>query len=504
MKKNKIFLAIAFLFAITSCKKEFLDTASTGSADDATIFATTTNAANVINGSYRYFASRFQNQNQPGHGGMMLTLDFMGEDIHQSASNWYTSSGNGTANYVTNRNAASVWVTYPFRLYYRVIGNSNALLDNIDNSTGSDANKNRLKAEALSFRAFGYLNLVQLFAKRYVPGTNNTQLGVSMPLSASDVKLPRSTVEEVYTQIHKDLDEAIALFATGSNLPVNVSASAANVKSHLSLNAAKAIKARAALVQGNYVMAADFAKQVIEAGTFSLMSNTQYSSGFNDLSNPEWIWGFFMADDQGDAFGAFHAQISWNGNTTYIRSQPKRINSALYNQIASTDIRKTMWEPAPNATNFPLPLSTYVREPYMSRKFKTRSAPTIGDVPYIRLAEMYLILAEAYARTAGREGDARQALFTLAKNRDPQYILSANSSPALIDEILIQRRIELWGEGFRFFDLKRLNLPLDRSVVPNYVSSSVGGTMQVPAGDDRFVFVLPQFELQGNPNAVQN
>jgi hypothetical protein len=113
-------------------------------------------------------------------------------------------------------------------------------------------------------------------------------------------------------------------------------------------------------------------------------------------------------------------------------------------------------------------------------------------------------LAEAYARTPGKEAEARQALFTLAKNRDPQYTLSTNSGQALIDEILIQRRVELWAEGFRFFDLKRLNLPLDRTVVPNYVSSSVGGTMQVPAGDDRFVFVLPQFELQGNPNAVQN
>ena len=87
----------------------------------------------------------------------------------------------------------------------------------------------------------------------------------------------------------------------------------------------------------------------------------------------------------------------------------------------------------------------------MSRKFKTRAAVTIGDVPYIRLAEMYLILAEAYARTPGKEADAKQALLTFAKNRDPNYALSTNSGQSLIDEILIQRRVELWGEGFRFF-----------------------------------------------------
>lgn len=51
-----------------------------------------------------------------------------------------------------------------------------------------------------------------------------------------------------------------------------------------------------------------------------------------------------------------------------------------------------------------------------------------------------------------------------AKNRDASYTLSTNTGQALIDEIMVQRRVELWGEGFRFLDLKRLNLPLDRTV----------------------------------------
>ena len=142
----------------------------------------------------------------------------------------------------------------------------------------------------------------------------------------------------------------------------------------------------------------------------------------------------------------------------------------------------------------------------MSRKFKTRAIPTIGDVPYIRLAEMYLIWAEALARTPGREGEARSALFTLAKNRDPNYTLSTNSGQALINEILIQRRVELWGEGFRFFDLKRLDQPLDRTAVPNFVSASVGGVMQIgaPSSDNRWQFAIPISELQANPNSTQN
>jgi hypothetical protein len=165
-----------------------------------------------------------------------------------------------------------------------------------------------------------------------------------------------------------------------------------------------------------------------------------------------------------------------------------------------------MWEPAPTATNFPLPSTAYAREPFMSRKFKTRAIPTIGDVPYIRLAEMYLILAEANANLAGKEAEAKAALFTLAKKRDANYTLSTNTGAALINEILFQRRVEFWGEGFRFFDLKRLNQPLDRTTVPNYVSASVGGVMQIgaPSVDNRWQFAIPISEIQANPNSVQN
>ncbi|HLF45691.1 MAG TPA: RagB/SusD family nutrient uptake outer membrane protein [Chitinophagaceae bacterium] len=497
MKKILIFIVLFSLLA--GCKKEYFNVGPTGDVDDAAIFTTTGNAANVINGIYRYLYSRFSAQNQPGQGGVMLMLDFMGEDVHQAVASWYTP-GNGCGGWVNQRNDSYLYVEYPFRLYYRCIGNANALIDKIDEAIGTDADKNRLKAEALTMRAWAYFNLVQIYAKRYDKATvPNNQLGLSMPLSATDTKLPRSTVEEVYTQIKKDLADAITAFGTASAPPAGP-----QFKSHLSIRAAIAIRARVALTMQDYVNAAAYAKQVVDQGGHSLMTNTQYQAGFNDLSNPEWIWGAFVQDDQGDTFGSYLGQISYNGNTSYIRGVPKRINSALYGQITATDVRKKMWEPNPNTTNFPLPATNFSRSPYMSRKFSIRNLPTIGDVPYIRLAEMYLIMAEAYANTPGKEVEARQALFTLAKNRDPNYVLSTNSGQALIDEILFHRRVDFWGEGFRFFDLKRLNQPLDRSVVPNYVSASGGGTLQVPAGSILWQFVIPISELQANPNSVQN
>jgi len=481
---------------LAGCKKEFLDATPTDAVAEADVFTTVANGESVMNGIYRYLYSRFDNQNTPGQGGIMLMFDFMGEDVHQALASWYTP-GNGCGGWLNQKNADYSYVAYPFRMYYRCIGNANAVIENVDKLVGTQADKNRLKGEALTMRAWAYFYLVQIYGKRYDATTTNSQLGVSMPLSSTQSKLPRSTVEEVYTQINKDLTDAVAAFGT---------ASAPRNKSHLSLRAAYAIWARVALTQQKWALAAQYANQVITLGGFSLMSNVQYQEGFNNITNPEWIWGAFVQDDQGDTFGSYLAQISYNGNTSYIRGVPKRINSALYDLITATDVRKKMWEPSPNATNFPLPTTAFARTPYMSRKFSIRNLPTIGDVPYIRLAEMYLIIAEANARIPGNEVQARAALFTLAVNRDPSYTLSTNSGAALLNEILVQRRVEFWAEGHRWFDLKRMDMPVDRTVVPNYVPASAGGVMQVPApsASNLWEFSIPTAEIQGNPNTVQN
>lgn len=486
-------LSVIVLFS--NCSKEFLNTTPTNSVDDASIFATVSNARNVINGIYRTMYRQHGAQNRPGEGGMMLQLDFMGEDIHQRASTWYTQP-TSTGNWISHRNDTHGWVSFAYDFYFMIIGNANAILDNIDNAEGSVNEKAVLKGEALTIRAWAYHHLVRLYGKRYDKSAKpNNQLGVSMPLKFSDVALPRSTVEEVYAQINKDLEDAITTF--NGHAPAN--------KSHLSADAARAIKANVLLTMQEYELAAKYAQDVISGGKYSLMTEEQYLSGFNDLSNPEWIWGAYIQADQGVTFANYHAQISMDANTAYVRNYPKRINATLYDFIPDTDVRKTLWEPQPNTTNFPLPASNYTREPYMSRKFKIREAnTTLGDVPYFRLAEVYLTLAEALANLPGREIEARKALYDLNITRDKNYPLSTNIGEALIDEILTYRRVELWAEGRRFYDLKRLNQDLDRSSVPNFVSASVGETMFIPAGDVRWQWAIPRAELNANPNSQPN
>jgi hypothetical protein len=80
----------------------------------------------------------------------------------------------------------------------------------------------------------------------------------------------------------------------------------------------------------------------------------------------------------------------------------------------------------------------------------------------MRLAEMYLTKAEALAHL-GKTAEAQEVLTAFAVTRDPSYVSKGNTGDALVQEILTQRRIELWGEGFRWYDLKRLNLPMERT-----------------------------------------
>jgi hypothetical protein len=172
----------------------------------------------------------------------------------------------------------------------------------------------------------------------------------------------------------------------------------------------------------------------------------------------------------------------------------------LWEAIPQTDVRKRMWDRT--GANVPVPPNG-ARVNYQNQKFLAKSdALSVGDVPYMRSAEMYLIEAEAKARL-GQTAPAQTALFTLNKSRNPNYVQTTKTGQELIDEILFYRRIEFWGEGFRFTDLKRMNLPMIRTGIPNHQTTIVQ-IFEVPAGDIKWEFLFPQDEIDANKAINQN
>ncbi len=366
MKKNIMYKAITAVMLVlltgTSCSEEFLERTPTGSVSEASVFLTTDNARNALNGVHRLMFWRLNPPSQQsgfGHGSMMIHIDMLGDDLVKSTlgNGWY----NNAYRWIDHRTENFNLPDFAFRFYYRLITNVNLIANNIDGANGPVAAKNELKAQALAYRAFAYHYLVQLYGKRYVAGANNTQLGVPLILDTQLEGQPRATVEEVYTQINKDLDDAITLFAT---------ASPRGAKSNLNINVARGLKARVALTQGLWQVAIDNA--IAARAGYPLMSKTDYTDGFNRLENGEWIWGTKTIQDEQGFFATFMAYMSHNFSSTYTRTGPHAILNVLYDAFPDTDVRKENFA-LTGLTAAEKPTAGSLSVPYQSRKFTAES-----------------------------------------------------------------------------------------------------------------------------------
>jgi len=492
MKKFKILisaLVVSSLF-FTSCNDDFLDTTPTSSVGDKTIYSTADNLMAAVNGMHRnMYVRQNSSQGNNGYTGQLIISDVMGEDVV------FPSVGNGwfrdEIRWITQVNTNAGTASYPWTFWYAMVKNANNIITYGPAATGDPVLRDKAIGEAYAYKAFAYFQIVQTYGKRYVAGDANANDGIVLRDDPTEVTpKERATVAKAYEEIWANLNKAEALL-TGKT--------AAN-KSHFSLANVKGIKARVALVQQDYAKAAQFAKEA--RGSSALMSQTQYKAGFNDYSNPEWMWGIKIISDQTDYFGNFHAYMSRNYNSTQIRTAPKVMNTKLYNAFPSTDVRVQVVDPTGKHTALGLP-SSYSLFPYTSQKFLSEStSSSLGDVPFMRIAEMYLIEAEALYKL-GQEANSKTVLTTLVKARDTSFTNFTTTGDAYYQQILLNRRLELWGEGFRFFDLKRLGQKLDRTGA-NHNTTVINNVYTIEASDLRWQWVIPQAEINSNPLIKQN
>lgn len=530
--KKLLLLSIVALTTFGGCQKEFLDTKPTDQISESIVFTDLKNARAALNGIHRLLYHQGDQMDQNGEQSHMIIRDMLGEDLCMTAAgnNWW----NEVYKWNAHRNARSSNTTYAWKFYYRIIFNVNGIIEGLNKNLKAqeaDPNFKEIMGQALTYRAWAYFNLVQLYAQRYdYPNKNNSQLGVVLRTTQSVTPQARATVEEVYAQINTDLDEAILLLA-GAGEQKQIS--------DINLQASQAIKARVALTTGQWADAISNATAAMKGHTLFGMNNLKQDSGCPSVfssypgKGSEWIWGSQQASDQPTYYFSYFAFMSWNFSSTNIRTNPKSISRELYDAIPATDARKSMFSlTGMDIKARPEVISNALVCSYMSRKFRaTAQADSRGDIAYIRVAEMYLIKAEAEARS-GKNADAQQTLFDFVSTRDGDYVKSTSTDDALINEILLQRRIELWGEGFRFYDLKRVNSPLvrivDKVVDPAapvnptsdellaykkiHIYTDYAGhhnptlcyTTSVDAGDVRWQWVIPQDEINSNPDVKQN
>lgn len=528
MKAKHKILKFAIVFAIiagfSSCESEFLQTVPTDAVSTEIAMNSTDNMMLAMNGVHRtLYAQNGRISAYAGQQFIIPTAEYGASDaLHTTVGNgWHRSRLQWNMHTSATRSDLD-WVWYHF---YNIIGSVNNIINAADALPESDELHNIL-GQAYTYRAWAHFYLVRFFAKAYMIGNPATDLGVPI-MTATEPPyegLERSTVQQVYDQITADLATAITHFGSETDR---------EDLSHLNIDVAHGVAARVYLTIGEWDLAAQHANAARQ--DYTLMSETQYKNGFNNWDNPEWIWGSKMIQDQTSYYYSYFYYCSNNFNGSQVRSNPKIVNYELADQIPATDYRGDLilkdapstfddWDEGLNAgryaseAQYDAAVTTYYGivnsstrhnlMPYMHIKLSQSNGPTIDpmDVIHMRAGEMYLIEAEALARQTGKAAQAQQVLYELVSERDPSYVQSTNTGQALIDEILLQRRIELMFEGFRWFDMLRndeeLDLTGNTGADPNlYID---GMQQDRPSINDRWIFLIPQREINANPNMVQN
>lgn len=456
MKKQIKYIVVFGLVLISgvSCKKEYLTPVPQTVVSDATAFDTPERILGNVRSLYfnakggAFYAGRF-----------IVYGDIRGEDFLNETGNLVTGAD------VWSLNATGTSTNSVINLWaqaYFTINLCNVTIEGVaakgPSVVGNTLTNNYL-GEARFVRALCYYSLLQLYARPYADGAGS-KLG--LPLRLTGIKGPgfsdmaRSTVAQVYTQILDDLNFA------ETNLPAtNASAELNTTRAHR--NTAIALKTRVHLSMQNYAaVIAEANKIVSTAAPFTAAGPGAGSTGVNHALQPniatiftttynttESIFSFPMSAASGDNPGTQN-QLGF-----YFVRNGANPGSAEYSLNPSGIIGDPSW-----GTNDTRKTSLIFTNAGNGKRFVYKyqlPSPFLDYAPVIRYSEVLLNLAEALARTNAAVDARALALVNAVRQRsDPSVTITAANQTALINAILLERRIEFLGEGLRNNDLMRL------------------------------------------------
>ena len=538
MKKiiNKLFAGslLAGMMLVSSCAGDYLDTAPTDSTGATDAVGTTANAMKALNGiakimttQHSYFGGGFAGENN-------IMIQYESYPSENYNYNYYASGWSPIFNQEFHTRTNSIYDAYAWYYYYTIAGNANTILANIDNAEGTEAERDFVKASALTFRAYAFEKLVHYYCWRWQDSNNGASQGIVLRLDESTGGQGYATLAETYAQIYKDLDEAIMLFEQ-SGMDRN-----ASQVWMPNINVAHAIYARAALTKQDYTKALTEAK--LARQNYPLMSNAEYHAGFCNPTS-EWIFGSFGSAQENNWYWSYGTHYACNGY--YASTQQTgagSIGRELINRIPNDDARKALfltedkfpgynfndgsamdlgygilgmgddekkadalWEEA--AAYCQKMAVSGLEAPYQAGymylggqlKFYVFDTPGVSYLPFIRSSEMVLVEAEANY-FLNDETAARAALVELnaTSGRNPEYTCD-KSGEALWNEIMDYRELELWGEGFAWSDYKRWNRDIVRHSFAEGGNAHISVAKTIPAsGVNKWTWDVPLNETDYN------
>ncbi|MBV9772979.1 MAG: RagB/SusD family nutrient uptake outer membrane protein [Gemmatimonadetes bacterium] len=436
--KTKYLAWVAAAVLLAGCDSS-LDTNPTASIDAETALGNARGIELGLTGAYRGLQrSGLYNQE------LMVLPDLYADNLDFSGT--YSTHQEISLRNVSAANAA---LSDAWSQSYAGINRVNNVLSAIPKVTDmSEAAKGQARGEGLFLRGLFYLNLVRYFGG--VPLVTEPSTGVDESSFVS-----RASLQESYAFIEKDLEEAASLL------------SAARADGRATKGAANALLARAYLEEAKYTQARDKATAVIGSGTYQLVAN--YRDLFTSKNSSESIMEvqYSVNNSNSQAFWFFPQALG--GRFGYTPS------ASLNSAFEAGDTRKAA------------SIGTSGASRYGNKYFRVANGD--DDVFVVRLAEMYLIRAEANAQIGADPATVRADINVIRRRAGLADLpTTVTSKQALLDAVLQERRVEFAMEGQRFFDLRRL------------------GRAQAVLGitESRLLFPIPQGERDVNPNLAQN
>ena len=488
--------------SLSSCVNDWLDVAPSDGTDADAALTSSSDLAAARTGMY---AALKGNSNLVDYYGQQF---FVYGDVHAGDDYQYNNLGGSNRAsfyYDMNYQTASEFTSstsssnVAWKSPYIVIGRANRIIAAAEGGALSDAAEakatiDQYAAEAKVLRALAHFDLVRIYGKPYTED-QGASLGVPLVTGVleSNAKPARSTVAEVYTQVVKDLTEAISSNALATETEPG----------YVSVWGAKAILSRVYLNMGDYANALSVAEDIIKNSGAALWTRDQYFKAW-DASTPNESEFLFRLNVAGSTD---NNDLNGIGNLQQRDGYKEMVATKKFVDMLTSDpedVRNEMFLPATAAKE----VATYGTNKVFLNKLRGQGGNlrNVTIVPIIRLSEVYLTAAECAFRNNDKT-KAVEYLNDLVKNRTTTEASLATVDNITLERILIERRKELIGEGQRYFDALRNNETITR-----YTSEADKGWHKTLSKDaqsfnrDYFkaIAAIPQAEINANPNIKQN
>lgn len=495
MKRNTIrCAALCGLLALTTgCGDSFLQTRPTDSVGSSDMTGNSLNLQSLVNGTYKkmmaYNGAGSTFHDDASYVSWVMRNEVRGLDmmIKRARSRWYAWDYEFDA---SSRLASDYHSRVIWQYAYNIIKNCNTI---IDATKANDTDEYKLfSGQAKVLRAMMYHQLVQTYQKAYrlnpeAPGVPLILLPPTENYTPETEGKGRGKLSEVYAQMVNDLKDATSELS-------NTRTSKAYINQQVAHGfLARVLSDMAYAGADNGFQNALWDEVVTNAQAactgLTLMDRELWTLGFNDQSNKEWIWGF-VNDSQGNtgypSFFSFADRRS--GRNGY---QNVRVDKAFIDLFDQADIRK-LFSPEPG--------SKPEDNEFCPEKFMDNSNLT-GHIPIMRVAEMKLIEAEAYANK-GEWQMAQDKLDELRAKRIGNYVDEAPAANRndMLERIWKERRKELYGEGFAVTDILRLGFIVNGAKATRSPYHGLWVIRDLKDNDDRYIYQIPVEELDANPH----